>query len=150
MDVGQAPTQLMTASGGSGNSANYSWSWIAQGGSSLPPGMSMGTNGAIGGNPTTANTYNVTVKVTDSVSNTNATANLSLTLYSALSLPVNSLPAIGYTNVAYGGTTIAATGGSGTYCYAVPTAAQYATTPGIWDGLSDLPTQPRPRRQLQS
>jgi len=112
LDVGQAATQTLTASGGSGNSANYSWTWTAQGGSSIPAGLSLGTNGAITGSPTTAGTYNVTVKVVDSGTSTNTTANLSITIYAALSLPVStSLPA-GYTGVAYTGG-IAGSGGSG-------------------------------------
>ena len=112
LDVGQAATQTLTASGGSGNSANYSWTWTAQAGSSIPAGLSLGTNGAITGSPTTAGTYNVTVKVVDSGTSTNTTANLSITIYAALSLPVStSLPA-GYTGVAYTGG-IAGSGGSG-------------------------------------
>ncbi len=112
LDVGQTPTQMMTASGGSGIPADYSWTWTAQSGSTLPPGLSMSANGAITGSPTTGGVYNVTVKVADSGTSTNATANLSFTIYNALSLPAaNSLPT-GYVGESYTGA-VAGSGGSG-------------------------------------
>ena len=132
LNVGQTPTQIMTAAGGSGIIADYSWSWTASGGSSLPPGLSMGANGAIAGSPTATGTYNAAVKVQDSGSSTSATAILSITIYPALTLSPNSALPAGYTGVVYNGS-IAATSGSGSYCYKVPTAAQYVA--GIWDGL---------------
>ena len=132
LNIGQTPAQVLAAAGGSGITADYSWSWTAAGGSSLPPGLTLAANGAIGGSPTTAGTFNVVVKVQDSGSSTSATAPLSITIYAALTLPAGNALAAGYTGVAYNGS-IAASGGSGTYCYKVPTAAQY--TAGIWDGL---------------
>jgi len=140
LNVGQTPTQVMAAAGGSGIIADYSWSWTAAGGSSLPPGLTMGANGAVGGSPTTAGTYSVVVKVQDSGSSTSNTVTLSITINSAMSLSANSTLPAGYTGVAYSGT-IAASGGSGSYCFTVPTAAQY--TAGIWDGLqTSLPNLP--------
>ena len=132
LNIGQTPAQVLAAAGGSGITADYSWSWTAAGGSSLPPGLTLAANGAIGGSPTTAGTFNVVVKVQDSGSSTSATAPLSMTVYAALTLPAGNALAAGYTGVAYNGS-IAASGGSGTYCYKVQTAAQY--TAGIWDGL---------------
>ncbi|HEV2322459.1 MAG TPA: putative Ig domain-containing protein, partial [Terracidiphilus sp.] len=142
LDVGQAASQTFTAAGGSGITADYSWSWIAQGGSSLPPGLTLNTNGTIQGSPTTAGTYNLTVKVQDSGTSTSATANLSITIYAALSLSAgNSLPA-GYVGVAYSGT-ITASGGSDPYCWTVPTAAQRGSGGGLPDGLVlPLPNAP--------
>ncbi len=140
LNVGQTPTQVMAAAGGSGITADYSWSWTAAGGSSLPPGLTMGATGAIGGSPTTAGTYSVVVKVTDSGSSTSNTATLSITINGALTLSANSTLPAGYTGVAYSGT-ISASGGSGSYCFTVPTAAQY--TASIWDGLQTfLPNLP--------
>ncbi len=140
LNVGQTPTQVMAAAGGSGITADYSWSWTAASGSSLPPGLTMGATGAIGGSPTTAGTYSVVVKVQDSGSSTSNTATLSITINGALSLSANSALAAGYTGVAYSGT-ITASGGSGSYCFTVPTAAQY--TASIWDGLqTSLPNLP--------
>ena len=54
-----------TASGGV---RNYTWSWAAATGSSLPPGLVLATIGFIGGQATTAGAYNVVVTVTDSES----------------------------------------------------------------------------------
>ena len=54
-----------TASGGV---RNYTWSWAAATGSSLPPGLVLATIGFIGGQATTAGAYNVIVTVTDSAS----------------------------------------------------------------------------------
>ena len=52
----------------SGGMTPYTWSWTAQAGSSLPPGLSIKTNndntGTISGIPTTAGTFNVTVTAT--------------------------------------------------------------------------------------
>lgn len=110
LDAGQAATQVLSASGGSGNSANYTWS-ITVG--SLPTGITLvPATGALTGSTTVTGTFPVTVKVADSGTSTSTTANLSLTIYGALSLPAaNSLPAA-YTNVPYTGG-IAGSGGSG-------------------------------------
>lgn len=52
----------------SGGKTPYAWSWAAQAGSSLPPGLSIKNNadntGTISGTPTTAGTFNVTVTAT--------------------------------------------------------------------------------------
>jgi hypothetical protein len=67
--------------GATGGTPPYTWSWSAESGSSLPPGLSVGVlffgGGStrcclsipvIAGTPTQAGTYDVTVKVTDSAS----------------------------------------------------------------------------------
>ncbi len=139
LDVGQAATQTLTGAGGSGNSADYSWSWAAASGSSIPPGLSLSTAGAITGTPTTAGTYTVSVTVKDTGVTPNQTysQNFTVTIYNALSLPASSTLPAGYTGVGYNGG-IAGSGGSGSYCYTVPTLSAIAS--GIWDGLStDLP-----------
>jgi predicted RNA methylase len=125
LNVGQTPTQTLSAAGGSGNTSDYSWSWTAASGSSIPPGLSLSTAGVIGGSPTTAGTYSVVVKVTDSGTSTNATSTLSITIYGALSLPTpdpSSLPSTAYVGVAYNGGnggTITGSGGSGNLSIAV-------------------------------
>jgi large repetitive protein len=52
----------------SGGMTPYTWSWAAQAGSSLPPGLSIKSNndntGTISGTPTTAESFNVTVTAT--------------------------------------------------------------------------------------
>jgi 5'-nucleotidase len=55
----------MAATGGT---SPYTWSDPT---SSLPPGVSVASGGLVSGTPTTANTYNVTLRVTDAASATN-------------------------------------------------------------------------------
>jgi hypothetical protein len=59
-----------------------SWIIVAPGTGTLPPGLSLSTNGQITGTPTTAGTYPFTVQVTDSATPTASTAqaNLSITV----------------------------------------------------------------------
>ena len=115
LDIGQTPTQVLTASGGSGIPADYSWTWTG----SIPPGLNLSTGGAIQGTPTTAGTYQVTVKVSDSGTSTNYSGNFSITIDPALSLPSPdpvSLPSTAYTGYAYNsgaGGTVTGSGGSG-------------------------------------
>jgi len=59
--VGSAYSQSVIGSGGT---PPYAWS-LVQGQGTLPPGLSLSAAGAITGTPTTAGTYNFTVKVTD-------------------------------------------------------------------------------------
>lgn len=60
-----AYTQSLTATGGSGS--GYTWNVT---GGSLPPGVTLGTNGTFSGTPTAAGTYAFSVTVTDSASHT--------------------------------------------------------------------------------
>ncbi|MBA7635960.1 hypothetical protein ES703_43571 [subsurface metagenome] len=53
--------QTLSANGGNGD---YSWS-LVQGQGALPDGLSLGSNGAISGEPTIMDTFNFTVQVTD-------------------------------------------------------------------------------------
>jgi len=72
-DVGVAYSQTLTVSGGSGI---YTWSIFS---GSLPPGLSLAVaTGAISGTPTSAGTYNFTVRVADGI--TTATRLLSITI----------------------------------------------------------------------
>jgi large repetitive protein len=56
--VGLADSQQITASGGT---PPYTFSWAG----TLPPGLSLSANGAISGTPTTAGSYQFTVKASD-------------------------------------------------------------------------------------
>jgi hypothetical protein len=58
--AGTAYSQTLAATGGQ---TPYTWS---MNGGSLPAGLSLSAGGVISGTPTTANTYNFTVRVTDS------------------------------------------------------------------------------------
>lgn len=74
--VGQSyPSSALSASGGL---APYSWS--LSGGSSLPPGLSLSSAGAISGTPTGPGTFAFTVNVTDGRSRV-ATKTLSIAVY---------------------------------------------------------------------
>jgi large repetitive protein len=59
-----------------------SWTVVAPGTGTLPPGLSLSSSGQIAGTPTTAGTYPFTVQVTDSATPTAGTAqaNLSITI----------------------------------------------------------------------
>ena len=106
----QAITTYVTASGGSGTGYTYSIT------SGLPAGLSFNsTSDEITGTPTAAGTFTLTVKVTDSASNT-TTYTLPLAVFSPISITTASLPA-GTVGVAYTSTTLAATGGSGSYTW---------------------------------
>jgi hypothetical protein len=60
--VGSAYSQTMVASGGT---PPYHWSVVA-GNGNLPPGLTLSDSGVLSGNPTTAGTYNFTIRATDS------------------------------------------------------------------------------------
>ena len=83
--VGTGYSQSLSASGGTGG---YTWSVIA---GSLPPGLSLNSN-AIGGTPSSNNTFHFTVQVKDS---SGATASQALTVTinpPALTIATTSLP----------------------------------------------------------
>jgi hypothetical protein len=98
-----------------GGAAPITWSWTAQAGSTLPPGLLLGTTtGTISGTPTSAGTFNVTVTATDSSAPAlTASKNLSITIIPQLAITTSSPLPNGITNTAYTGVTLASTGGSG-------------------------------------
>jgi hypothetical protein len=113
--IGTAYNQTLAASGGSGG---YNWAITA---GTLPAGLSINvTSGAITGIPTTAGQANFTVRVTDSSTGT-ANKNLSITIYAVLQVTTAALPA-GTVGAAYS-QTLAASGGSGGYTWAVTVGA---------------------------
>jgi len=122
----------LTATGGSDSTANYTWSWAAASGSTLPPGMSLSSAGVLSGTPTSGGAYNVVIAVADSVSKTNTSVPLTFNVgFTTLVISTKSLPA-GFYNTTYGPVTLAATGGSGnsanyTWTWA---AASGSTLPG--------------------
>ena len=115
----------LSASGGSGN---YTWSWAAAQGSSLPPGLGccahffetgfppegVFVRGAVFGVPTTPGTYNVVLTLTDA-QNPSARASANYSVLISLPPPptINAtpLPAIGTLNSPYVGFTLTATNG---------------------------------------
>ena len=128
----QYPLLTFGASGGSGSYV----SWSATG---LPAGMSVNSNGVLGGNPQTASgsPYSVTVTVTDTFQ-TSASAKYTLVV-ATLPLTINtvSLPT-GVVNATYPYTSINATGGVGTYTYSITGLPAGLTT----DGNGDITGKP--------
>jgi hypothetical protein len=66
--TGSSYQQVLTATGGT---TPYTWSVTA---GSLPPGLSLATNGTISGTPTTVGSYSFTVQVADAASATRTAA----------------------------------------------------------------------------
>ena len=140
----------------SGGKSPYAWSWAAASGSSLPPGLSISTKadgtGAIAGTPSSAGSYNVVVKVTDSESPiAQATANYMIAVYSAGTLSIISgAPPSGTVAKTYGGTfgiemnhclatfsgwSLDATGGTGGYHWSWSAAPGSSLPPGLAVGV---------------
>ena len=117
--VGQAYDQTLQATGGVGTRT-----WTLAGGS-LPAMLSLSPAGVISGNPTTAGTSNFTVRVTDTLGQTD-TQDLSIVINAAAPPPnppditTTSLPD-GTLNVAYGPTTLQATGGTAPLTWSIST-----------------------------
>ncbi len=111
--MGQSYTQQLTASGGA---APYSFSLSA---GELPNNLNLSSSGLLSGAPTASGTFNFTVRATD---NNGCTGERSYTLLVQMSCPTIILnPATlsdGSVGVLYT-QTIAASGGSGPYGYAV-------------------------------
>ena len=115
---GTAYSQSVTGSGGSGSYTDYS---VTSG--ALPTSLSLNpTTGAITGTPTAAGTFNFRITVTDSAANT-AFRDYTVTIAPGAVLTVNpaTLPD-GTTGTAYS-QTITATGGTGSYTFAVSSGA---------------------------
>ena len=112
----------LTATGGI---IPFTWTWAAQAGSSLPPGLSIKTNadntGTISGTPVSAGTFNVTVTVTAADPGM-ASANLTIAIAASgkLTITTSSLPN-GTVGISYGpggaGASLAATGGLTPYVW---------------------------------
>ena len=113
--VGAAYQQMLTASGGTGG-----YNWVVTVGV-LPASLSLSAAGSITGTPSAAGTSSFTVQVTDS-SGAKATKALSIVIApAALTITTSSLPG-GTVGTAYQ-QTLAASGGTGGYSWAVTTGA---------------------------
>jgi hypothetical protein len=112
--VGTVYSQTLAASGGSGTGYTYS---VTSGTGLSAVGLTLSSSGVISGTPTASETAgSVTIQVTDSLNN-KASSTFSLTIYPSLSITTSSLPN-GFVGTAYS-TTLAATGGSGSYTFTV-------------------------------
>ena len=150
----------LTASGGV---APYSWSWAADSGSSLPPGLTLSSN-LISGTPSAAASYNVVVTVTDSQSPSVKT-NAPYTITIAAPLPplaITSTPIAGTALALYGSPhrlrdsrgqfvtitffSLTATGGTGQYSWTWTAAAGSMLPPGLGCCSHFFQTAPFPFR----
>lgn len=78
--AGSSYASTLSASGGT---APYSWSIVS---GALPPGLTLSSGGSLGGTPTTAGTYTVSIKVTDG-SGAPATRSYTVTVHAATTAP---------------------------------------------------------------
>jgi hypothetical protein len=118
-------SQTLTVTGGSG--AGYTWTITG-----LSDGLTSSASGAtatISGTPTAAQKISFTASVTDGAGNISSANSYTIQVYDPLTLPTanpSTLPSVATVNVAYTGT-VAASGGSGNYSWAVT---------GLSDGLT--------------
>jgi hypothetical protein len=133
--VGSTYSQTLTAVGGDGT---YVWS-LASG--ALPDGLDVAADGTIGGTPTTAESSSFTVQVmSDGESDTQA---LSIAIVSTVELETVYLVG-GYPNASYSDQIGSATGGDGTFTYAVtagglPAGLSINANNGTISGISTTP-----------
>jgi len=107
---------------GSGGVPPYSWT-VADG--SLPTGLTLVSSGLIRGGPTSAGTFDFTVRVEDSVG-VRATESFQMVLVDPLVIDTAFLP-VGTVGYSYS-TTVAASGGTGPYSWSV---ADGSLPPGL-------------------
>lgn len=125
LPVGTVGNPYNTTVAATGGTTPYTWSWAAQAGSSLPPGLGINSStGAISGTPSTntGSPFNVTVSVADATNpQQTAQANFSITItVAALTVTTTSgqLPA-GTVNTAYpNNVNLSASGGIPPYTWA--------------------------------
>jgi hypothetical protein len=99
-------SSAVTATGGVGS---YTFTLLS---GSLPPGLTLSSNGTISGTPTAAAAYSYVVQVTDSQGNTAQTAGCSITVYPAITSSCAGITAV--QGVAITPAAMTASGGSGT------------------------------------
>ena len=118
--VGNAYSQLITASGGI---APYTYA-VTSG--ALPAGMSLSASGSLGGTPTAAGTFSFQVTATDSSTGAGSPATASVTYSLTVNAPTIALSPSTLTNATLGSAysqQITASGGTAPYTYAVTAGA---------------------------
>lgn len=128
----------LDATGGDGS---YAWA-LAAGSDPLPQGLGLAADGTVSGTPTTAGTSTFTVEV--SSAGGTAQRALSITVHGALAITTAALPDA-IEGVAYGPEALVATGGDGSYAWALAAGSDPLpdglglTAAGV---LSGTPTTP--------
>lgn len=132
--VGLAYSQSLNATGGR---SPYLWS-VKSG--SLPAGLSLTSDGTLGGSPTLSGSFSFTVAVRDSNGRT-ASQGLTLVVLAPLAISTTTLPD-GMVSATYG-TSLQGAGGTAPYTWSVtsgvlPPGLSLASTPGL---ISGVPSQ---------
>jgi hypothetical protein len=127
------PSTIFSASGGNGTSYTY-----AVTGGALPAGLGLTGAGVLSGTPTTSGTFNFTVQVTSGPA-TGTTA-YTLTILPPVAISPSTLPSASV-GVAYS-QTLQATGGTGTYSWAVTGGSLPAWSTATLPALGGVPTAP--------
>ena len=104
--------------GVAGGQSPYTWAITA---GALPGGITLSPGGAISGTPTANGTFNFTVRVTDSLTQS-APANLSIVVRPPASISTTSVPD-GQVGVVYASTNLVATGGLAPYAFSLAAGA---------------------------
>jgi Putative Ig domain. len=105
-------SQSLAATGGTDNSANYTWALA--GGTSLPVGLILSPGGVISGKPTgTVGTTTFSIQVTDVVAGISVTGSFSISVNAGMSITNTSPLPTGYVGSNYS-VQMNATGGTGT------------------------------------
>ena len=128
--VGESYSRTLIASGGIGP-----YAWSANG--LLPDGITVDPSGILSGTPTTAGTYNLDLRVTDSGGRTSY-AVLPLTIGPAVSITTSTLP-VGVVNEAWT-TTLTANGGTAPYTWAATGVPDGLSLNGSTGVISGIPT----------
>ena len=128
--VGQPFSQALGNSA-SGGTAPYAFT-LAPGSNPLPPGLQLGPDGTLSGNPSQAGSYTFSIQATDAGNpSQSAAASVSLTVVAALSAtPATSLTTIGVVGQPFDQSLVGtASGGVAPYSWAVATGS--TLPPGI-------------------
>lgn len=128
------PSTTLTASGGTGS---YTWSAL----SGLPGGMSLSPAGVLSGTPTQSGLFSVAVHATSPGAQAgDQTLSLTIGLPAPVTITTASLPN-GTVNVAYTATTLAASGGTGSYTWSALSGLPSGMNLSAAGVLSGTPTQ---------
>lgn len=137
---GTAGNAYSTSLSASGGTAGYTFSLLA---GSLPPGLTLATDGTISGTPTGGGTYNFTVTATDSSGGAGpyaGSAAFAITI-GAPTITVNPATMPSFQIGADGARTVTASGGVGPYTFSVTTGALPAGVSLAADGqITGTPT----------